>query len=98
MMPTAKKMGRTVLGVRMGLSNVNALLVSAVPVQTHCHAFNLCCLKAVLAGRLLFCFFGLLCSLSSSSIESVCTTCVVDMIVGYSNGDRSAGTRSGTKA
>jgi hypothetical protein len=49
MMPTAKKMGRTVLGVRMGLY-MSALRVSVGGLWggvTDCHAFNLCCRKAV---------------------------------------------------
>jgi len=74
MIPTAKKMGRTVLGVRIGLRKVNFGPIHARVVATYCHAFNLCCRKAVsesyqhysmaqfdvhgLAGLLLFCFLA----------------------------------------
>jgi len=50
MMPTAKKMGRTVFGVRMGLRRVNFEPRRARLRATYCHAFNLCCRKAV-SGR-----------------------------------------------
>ena len=47
MMPMAKKMGRTVLGVRMGLVDVSAEHGCEIWARTDCHAFNLCCRKAV---------------------------------------------------
>lgn len=45
-MPTAKKIGRTVLGVRIGLRFVSIKTV-LVDDWTHCHAFRRCCRKAV---------------------------------------------------
>jgi hypothetical protein len=51
-MPTAKKSGRTVFGVSMGLKDVNVRSVnleSSMSEPTYCHAFNLCWRKAVSA-------------------------------------------------
>lgn len=49
MTPTMKKSGRTVFGVRIGLSQCQPefVLEFKVSAQTHCHAFRRCCLKAV---------------------------------------------------
>jgi hypothetical protein len=49
MIPKAKKSGSTVLGVRIGLSSaVSAYVHDASWIsQTHCHAFNRCCVNAV---------------------------------------------------
>ena len=52
MMPMAKKMGRTVFGVRMGLlqiSDEQDYLGRSSDGGTDCHAFSLCCRKAVSA-------------------------------------------------
>jgi hypothetical protein len=49
MIPMAKKMGRTVLGVRIGLAGVSAGISWIGLWRTDCHAFNLCCRKAVSA-------------------------------------------------
>ena len=49
-MPTAKKRGRTVLGVRIGLTPsapTSSLPALSDAIQTYCQAFNLCCRKAV---------------------------------------------------
>lgn len=48
MMPTAKKRGRTVFGVRMGLmARFSNPFQCITHDNTHCHAFNRCCRKAV---------------------------------------------------
>lgn len=49
MIPTAKKSGSTVLGVRIGLVQcMSAYGIHDAPegTPTHCHAFNRCCLNA----------------------------------------------------
>ena len=45
--PMAKKSGRTVFGVRMGLGSRCQLDESETKEKSYCHAFNRCCRKAV---------------------------------------------------
>lgn len=96
MIPNAKKIGRTVLGVRIGLVQVSMWIDTSRWSRTYCHAFNLCCRKAVskhrqrqrsqkrtmniLAGFLLFCFFGAsLCGSSAVIESSLCKVWVLDI-------------------
>ncbi len=51
MMPMAKKMGRTVFGVRMGLVDISTEHDHCIWTRTDCHAFSLCCRKAVSIER-----------------------------------------------
>jgi len=54
MIPMAKKRGRTVFGVKIGLSNDGQRSSTTTVAEhrksmrgTHCHAFNRCCRNAV---------------------------------------------------
>lgn len=52
MMPTRKKSGRTVFGVKMGLSRRSQCCCPSTEslwLHTYCHAFNRCCRNAVSA-------------------------------------------------
>lgn len=45
--PTMKNRGRTVFGVKMGLSQCQPQSVAEPVLPTHCHAFKRCCRNAV---------------------------------------------------